>query len=164
MLTKAQTLTAIQKSLIKYNELAVNQINSKITAHNQPASPSADGHMSKDDKIKLNGITAGAEPNQNAFATIAVKVGTSTTNIDADTEQDTITLVQGSNVTLTAGASNDTITIASKDTTYSTATASANGLMSKGDKSKLDSITAEADATDDEITAMIANVQSAING
>lgn len=80
MLTKAQTLTAIQKSLIKYNELAVNQINSKITAHNQPASPSADGHMSK------------------------------------------------------------------------------------GDKSKLDSITAETDATDDEITAMIANVQSAING
>lgn len=80
MLTKTQILTAIQKSLIKYNELAVSQMNSKISAHNQPVSQSANGHMSK------------------------------------------------------------------------------------GDKSKLDSIIAEVDATDDEIAAMIANVQSAING
>lgn len=116
------------------------------------------------EKNKLNKIPSTAEENQNAFATIAIKTGTDTTNIVADTKQDTVTLIQGSNITLTSNASNDTITISAKDTTYKTATASANGLMSKGDKSKLDSIIAETDATDDEITAMIANVQSAING
>ena len=116
------------------------------------------------EKNKLKDIPSTAEENQNAFATIAIKTGTATTNIVADTKQDTVTLVQGSNITLTSNASNDTITISAKDTTYKTATASANGLMSKEDKSKLDSIIAESDATDDEITAMIANVQSAING
>lgn len=116
------------------------------------------------EKNKLNKIPSTAEENQNAFATIAIKTGTATTNIVADTKQDTVTLVQGSNITLTSTASNDTITISAKDTTYSTATTGADGLMSKGDKSKLDSIIAETDATDDEITAMIANVQSAING
>ena len=116
------------------------------------------------EKNKLNKIPSTAEENQNAFATIAIKTGTDTTNIVADTKQDTVTLIQGSNITLTSNASNDTITISAKDTTYKTATTGADGLMSKGDKGKLDSIIAEADATDDEITAMIANVQSAING
>ena len=36
MLTKAQTLLAIQKSLIKYNEIVATQIDSKISAHNTP--------------------------------------------------------------------------------------------------------------------------------
>lgn len=74
MLTKAQTLTAIQKSLIKYNELAVSQMNSKISAHNQPASPSADGHMSKDDKIKLNGITAEADATDDEITAMIANV------------------------------------------------------------------------------------------
>ena len=115
------------------------------------------------EKNKLKGIASGAEVNQNAFATIAVKVGTTTTNVEADAKQDVLTLSQGDNITLTPNATNDTITIAAKDTTYPEATASAHGLMSAGDKDKLDSIIAEADVSDEEITSMITNIQTAIN-
>ena len=114
------------------------------------------------EKNKLNGIASGAEVNQNAFSTIAVKVGTAVTNIEADEKQDVLTLTQGTNVTLTTNATNDTITISATDTTYKDATASAHGLMSAKDKEKLDSIIMETDATDEEIAAMIANVQTAI--
>lgn len=72
------------------------------------------------EKNKLKGIASGAEVNQNAFATIAVKVGTTTTNVEADAKQDVLTLSQGDNITLTPNATNDTITIAAKDTTYTT--------------------------------------------
>lgn len=115
------------------------------------------------EKNKLKYIPSTAEENQNAFATIAIKTGTATTNIVADTKQDTVTLIQGANVTLTPNTTNDTITIAAKDTTYSTATTDANGLMSKNDKAKLDGIVAESDVTDAEINTMIGNVQTAIN-
>lgn len=46
-----------------------------------------------------------------------VKVGSTT--IEADTTQDTLELVAGSNVTLTPDATNDKVTIAATDTTYS---------------------------------------------
>ena len=74
--------------------------------------------------------------NQNAFSN--VKVGDTT--VAADTTTDTLTLVAGSNVTITPDATNDKITIAATDTTYSAATSSAAGLMSANDKSKLDGI------------------------
>lgn len=51
----------------------------------------------------------------------------------------------GSNVTV-SGDTSGNITIASTNTTYSAATSSAAGLMSASDKSKLDAITASADA------------------
>lgn len=57
-------------------------------------------------KTKLDGISAGAEVNQNAFSNI--KVGNTT--IEADTKTDTLTLA-GSNVTITPDATNDKITI-----------------------------------------------------
>ena len=66
------------------------------------------------------------------------------TTVSADSATDTLTLVAGSNVTITPDATNDKITIASKDTTYSVATTSTNGLMSSTDKSKLDGIAAGA--------------------
>ena len=72
-----------------------------------------------DDKNKLSGIASGAEVNQNAFSNVGVKVGNTTTTVAADAKTDTVTLIQGSNVTLTADTTNDTITIAAKDTTYS---------------------------------------------
>lgn len=146
------------------------------------ATTSAAGLMSVDDKKKLNGVASGAEVNQNAFSNVVV----GSTTVAADSKTDTLTLVAGSNVTLTPDATNDKITIASKDTvythpsysaksaglykvtvdgtghvsaatavtksditalgipaqdtTYNTATTSANGLMSSGDKSKLDGI------------------------
>lgn len=109
------------------------------------ATQSVHGLMSTTDKTKLDGIATGAEVNQNAFSTIGVKVGTTTTNVAADSKTDTVTLIQGSNVTLTPDATNDTITIAAKDTTYSDATTSASGLMSASDKTKLNGIASGAE-------------------
>ena len=82
------------------------------------ATQSAHGLMSVNDKKKLDGITAGAEPNQNAFASVLV----GNTNVAADVESDTLTLVAGSNITLTADATNDKITIAAKDTVTTVST------------------------------------------
>lgn len=100
------------------------------------ATTSANGLMSSSDKTKLNGIATGAEVNQNAFSNITI----GSTTIAADTKTDTLTLVAGSNVTLTPDATNDKITIAATDTTYSAASQSAAGLMSADDKKKLDGI------------------------
>ena len=97
------------------------------------------------EKTKLAGIAQGAEVNQNAFATVAVKVGETTTNVAADTKTDTVTFIQGDNVTLTPDATNDTITIAAKDTTYPIVSTTTNGIMSKDDKNKLNGIAAGAE-------------------
>ena len=74
--------------------------------------------------------------NQDAFSN--VKVGDVT--VAADSATDTLTLVSGTNVTITPDATNDIITIAAKDTTYDAATTSTSGLMSAADKTKLDGI------------------------
>ena len=66
------------------------------------------------EKNKLSGIAAGAEVNQNAFSNIVV----GSTTVAADSKTDTLTLVAGTNVTLTPDATNDKITITSKDTVY----------------------------------------------
>ena len=66
------------------------------------------------EKNKLSGIAAGAEANQNAFSNIVV----GSTTVAADSKTDTLTLVAGTNVTLTPDATNDKITITSKDTVY----------------------------------------------
>ena len=67
-----------------------------------------------------------AQANQNAFSNITV----GTTTVAADTPTDTLTLVAGSNVTITPDATNDKITITAKDTVYThpSYTAQANGL------------------------------------
>lgn len=88
------------------------------------ATTSSSGFLSSTDKSKLDGIAAGAQVNQKAFSQF--KVGT--TEIKADTETDILTLVAGSNVTLTPDATNDRITIAAKDTTYSTGTETKAGI------------------------------------
>jgi hypothetical protein len=98
------------------------------------ATTSANGLMSKEDKSKLTGIAAGAEVNQNAFSRVTV----GSTNIDADSKTDSLTLVAGTNVTITPDATNDKITIAARDTTYGVVTTSVDGLMSKEDKTRLD--------------------------
>ena len=91
-----------------------------------------------DEKNKLSGIASGAEVNQNAFSNVGVKVGNTTTMVAADAKTDTVTLIQGSNVTLTADTTNDTITIAAKDTTYSSKAAASGGsdvsLVTTGEK------------------------------
>ena len=73
------------------------------------ATTSAAGSMSASDKSKLDGIAAGAEVNQNAFSNFAVS---GQTTVAADSKTDTLTLVAGSNITITTNASTDSITIA----------------------------------------------------
>jgi len=77
------------------------------TAHGT-ATTSVAGFMSASDKAKLDGIQAGAEVNQNAFA--QVKVGATT--IDADSKSDVLELVAGTNIAITADAGSDSVTIA----------------------------------------------------
>lgn len=131
-------------------------------------------------KNKLDGIASGAEVNvqadwnvttttsdayiknkptiptlQNVFG--IVKVGT--TNIEADTTRDTLTLEAGNNVTLTPDATNDKVTISATDTTYSDVVAGgASGLMTGADKTKLDGIEAGAEVN------VVDNVTSPTSG
>ena len=134
-----------------------NQIGTKVDKVNGKGLSTND--YTTDEKNKLGGIAQGAEVNQNAFSN--VKVGTTT--IDSGAKTATLELAAGSNVTLTADASGKKVTIAATDITYGVASSGADGLMSKGDKAKLDQITIEAGVTDDEIATMIAVVQTAIN-
>ena len=55
-----------------------------------------------------------AQPNQNAFSNFTV----GSTTIAADSATDTLTIVAGSNITLTPDATNDKITITATDTVY----------------------------------------------
>ena len=105
------------------------------------ATTSANGLMSSTDKTKLNGIASGAEVNQNAFSNVVV----GSTTIAADGKTDTLTLVAGSNITLTPDATNDKVTIAATDTTYSDVTTSTHGLMTASDKTKLNGIATGAE-------------------
>lgn len=76
------------------------------------ATTSTDGLMSATDKTKLDGIATGAEVNQNAFSNITV----GSTTIEADSSTDTLQLVAGNAVTLTADDTNNRVIIASTDT------------------------------------------------
>lgn len=69
------------------------------------------------EKTKLAGIAEGAEVNQNAFSKVIV----GNTEVTADSKTDSLTIIAGSNVTITPNASNDSITIASDNTTYTPA-------------------------------------------
>ena len=119
-------------------QLSANATNDSITVSGVEATQSLAGIMSTADKIKLDGISANAEVNQNAFA--IVKVGA--TNITADVKQDTLNLIEGNNITLSPNATSDSITISATDTTYNDATQSVAGLMSTTDKTKLDNLPA----------------------
>lgn len=79
------------------------------------ASTSSAGLMSTSDKSKLNGIASGAEVNQNAFSNVVV----GSTTIAADSKTDTLTLIAGSNITLTPNATDDSITISASGSSYS---------------------------------------------
>ena len=76
------------------------------------ATTASDGLMGSAMVTKLDGIASGAEVNQFAFKTVKVVSGNSTsTNVVADAKEDTLTLVAGNGVTLTANATSDSITI-----------------------------------------------------
>lgn len=63
-------------------------------------------YMTTAERSKLSGITAGAQPNQNAFSN--VKLGGTT--ISADTATDTLELAAGEGVTIALDTSNDKVT------------------------------------------------------
>ena len=75
--------------------------------------------------------THSAYVNQNAFSN--VKVGDTT--IAADTTTDTLTMIAGSNVTLTPSSTNDSVTIAAKDTVYTHPTTAGNKHIPAGGSS-----------------------------
>ena len=117
------------------------------------------------EKTKLAGITAGAQPNQNAFTSIAVS-GQNT--VLADIASDTLTLVAGTNISITTNDTSDTITINSTsngitdisithnatdiivnsntgaDGTINAATTTSAGVMSAADKTKLNGVASGA--------------------
>lgn len=129
------------------------------------ATTSSAGAMSSSDKNKLIGIQSGAEVNQNAFSSVAVA---GQTTVEADGKTDTLTLVAGTNITITTDADTDSVTISASggtsgvtsvtgtapivssggttpDISISAATTSAAGSMSAADKTKLDGIEALAE-------------------
>lgn len=69
--------------------------------------------------------------NQNAFSNVVV----GSTTIAADSATDTLTLVAGSNVTLTTSATNDSVTIAATDTVYTHPTTAGNKHIPSGGSS-----------------------------
>ena len=113
------------------------------------ATTTSDGLMGSAMVTKLNGITSGAQPNQNAYKTVTVKASaaaTTSTAIAAGAAEDTLTFIAGDNVTLTGNATSKTITISTTDTTYGAATTAADGLMTSTMVSKLNGISAGAQA------------------
>ncbi|TCL76808.1 hypothetical protein EDC14_100190 [Hydrogenispora ethanolica] len=108
------------------------------------ATTSTAGFMAAADKSKLDGVAAGAQVNQNAFANVVAGGAT----IQADGVTDTLTINAGAGITISGDATNDALTIAltANGHSHSEATTSAGGFMSAADKSKLGGIAAGAQA------------------
>lgn len=106
------------------------------------ASQSANGLMSAADKKKLDGIASGANnytyslPTASATVLGGVKTGSNITNTSG------VLSLTKANVTSALGYTPPTT-----NTTYGNATTSSSGLMSSGDKSKLDGIASGANKT-----------------
>ena len=109
------------------------------------------------EKNKLAGIATGAQVNQNAFSNVVV----GSTTISADSTTDTLTLVAGSNITLTPDATGDSVTIAAKDTTY---TLSSFGITATASElNKLDGVTATT-AELNYVDGVTSNIQTQLDG
>ena len=138
-----QSLTAEQKAQVRTNIGAGTSSfsGSYNDLTNKPAIPSAanDGTFSVKTKVGNNNAVTVADFSANQSST------------------DDVTLIQGTNITLTTNTTNRTITIAATDTTYSDATTSASGLMSSADKTKLNGIAAGATANTGTITGITMN-------
>lgn len=98
----------------------------------------SDNNYTDADKIKLDGIEAGAEVNGAGYSTIVVEgVG----DIAAQEPYDRFVLEAGDNVAMTRyGGGEKGVTISATDTTYENATETKAGLMSSADKAKLNGI------------------------
>lgn len=112
------------------------------------------------EKNKLSGIASGAEVNQNAFSNIAI--GSST--IAADSKTDTLTLVAGSNITLTPDTTNDKVTISATNTTYSPAGSGLGLVKSGGDVTIADGTITVNDDSHNHTIANVDGLQAALDG
>lgn len=99
-------------------------------SHNHTIS-NVDGLQTALDGKASSSHTHSSYVNQNAFSNVTV----GSTTIAADTTTDTLTLVAGSNVTITPDATNDKITISSTDTKYTHPTTSGNKHIPSGGSS-----------------------------
>lgn len=124
------TLKEIADYIAAHEEVA-DALNAAIAdkASKDVATTNADGLMSKEDKVKLNGIAAGANKYVHPEYT-AAESGLYKLTVDA----------QGHVTAATEVTKEDIIAlgIPGSNTTYSKATQTADGLMSKEDKKKLD--------------------------
>lgn len=111
------------------------------------------------EKNKLAGIASGAEVNQNAFSNI--KIGDTT--VSADSKTDTLTLVAGSNITLTPDATNDKITISATNTTYEAAGSALGLVKSGGDVSISSGVITVNDDSHYHIISNVDGLQSALD-
>ena len=115
-----------------------------------------DGYVLKADSNEATGLKwsaagSGGDANQNAFSNFAVS---GQTTVAADSTTDTVTLVGGTNVTITTNATNDEITFTSTDTTYSVQDGQlSQNSFTDADHTKLDGI--ETSATADQTGAEI---------
>lgn len=111
---------------------------------NTNATTSEAGLMSASDKQKLDNL-------KESIATVAVKdkTGANIGSIAASATQDTTIFKAGNNITMTV--SGNEITVNSAGTEYSNATADKNGLMSAGDKQRMDTKVCEYYETATEI-------------
>lgn len=112
------------------------------------------------EKDKLSGIASGAEVNQNAFSNVTV--GSST--IAADSKTDTLTLIAGSNVTITPDTTNDRVTISATNTTYSAAGSGLGLVKSGGDVTISDGTITINDDSHNHTIANVDGLQKALDG
>lgn len=97
--------------------------------------------------FSVSGMENGAEVNQSAYQTIAVKSNALANAVDvvANSKTATITFVGGDNVKLVGDDTNKTVTFSATDTTYDVATTTSNGLMGSAMVTKLDGIASGAE-------------------
>lgn len=107
---------------------------------------------------KLNGIASGAQKNQNAFST----VNADGTNVSASAASDTVSLVAGSNVSISADGK--TITIAATNTTYGAAGTNLGLVKTGGDVTISNGLITVNDDSHNHVIGNVDGLQSALDG
>ena len=118
-------------------------ISNLISNHNSATNSHSDirTKLSNDEK-KLNTIATGAEVNQNAFSTVNVTSGGSSTAVNAASKTASLGLTAGNNVTLGTSGSTVTVNSAQRNVTSSlTSTSDTTGLSASAGKNLQDQIT-----------------------
>lgn len=98
MANKYLDYTGLQRLVAKIKELFVAKESGKGLSTND---------YTTTEKTKLSGIAAGAEVNQNAYSSVVAD----TTTLAASSKTDTLSILAGSNITLSVNAANKSITI-----------------------------------------------------